>query len=136
MSVNPRVRDVLRQSWPKRQPRQSKPKNPGESATRKLLAARSGGLCERCGIAPAESVHHRWKQGQGGPWSASNCVNLCGDGVRLCHGYAELNPDDANDEGLHLRPWQDSAAERFLYRGQWVLLSDDGGIRPIEGGAA
>jgi len=120
----------------KHQPRTKRPKNPGEAKTRKLVKKRSGGWCERCGIAPAESVHHRWKKGQGGPWSGSNCVHLCGDGRRLCHGYAELNPDDANSEGLHLRWWQDAEAEKFLYRGRWVLLDNSGGVTPIEGGAA
>jgi hypothetical protein len=135
MSVNPRLRDVVRQSWPKRQPRTKRVKNPGETNTRKLLAVRSGGLCERCGISPAESVHHRVKRSQGGPWSASNCVHVCGDGVRGCHGFAEHNPNAAEPEGLHLRPWMTPADSRFLYRGRWVLLDDAGRVEPIGGEA-
>jgi hypothetical protein len=136
MTVHPNPRNLVRQMLPKRQPRTKRPKNPGEANTRKLLAARSGGWCERCGIAPAQSVHHRLKRSQGGPWSASNCVHVCGDGVRFCHGFAELNPDAAGDEGLHLRPWMSPADSRFLYRGRWVLLNDDGTVSPVEGGAS
>ncbi|WP_280475457.1 HNH endonuclease [Nocardia asiatica] len=138
MTVHPSAKnlaaDMVRR-LAKHQPRTKRPKNPGESATRKLLATRSGGLCERCGIAPAQSVHHRWKRGQGGPWSASNCVALCGDGVRGCHGFAEHNPNAAEPEGLHLRPWITPADSRFLYRGRWVLLTDDGRVETIGGEA-
>jgi len=136
VSVNPRVQDVVRQSWPKRQPRTQRAKNPGEAKTRQLVAARSGGWCELCGTVRAESVHHRRKRSQGGPWSASNCVHVCGDGVRGCHGWAEHNPDAAAAEGFHLRPGDDPAAVPIVsgFHGR-VLLSDDGGIEPV-GGAA
>lgn len=136
MAVHPTPRNLIRQMWPKRQPRARKTKNPGEAKTRKILTARSGGLCERCGIRPAESVHHRLKRSQGGPWSASNCVHICGDGTRFCHGFAEHNATAAHVEGLHVRPWETPAESWFLYRGQWVLLADDGSVTPIEGGAA
>jgi hypothetical protein len=125
-----------RQSWPKTQPRVRRPKNAGEAKTRLLVRERSGGWCEICGVKRAESVHHRRKRSQGGPWSPSNCVHSCGDGVRGCHGWAEGSPNAAAAEGFHLRPGQEPA-ETPIVSGLhgYVLLDDHGGIRPA-GGAA
>lgn len=138
MSVNPRVRDVVRQMWPKpREPRTKSPKNPGESRTRQLVAARSGGWCEVCGTVRAESVHHRRKRSQGGPWSASNCVHACGDGARGCHGWAESRVDEAAAAGFHLRPGEDAGARPVVsgLHGR-VLLADDGSLCPTDGVAS
>lgn len=106
-------------------------KNPGESRTRKLVAVRSGGVCERCGLRDAESVHHRLKKSQGGRWSPANCVAVCGDGVRGCHGYIEEHPDAAFAEGFHVRPWCDpkSVAIHSDRHGH-ALLTDDGRVLP------
>lgn len=125
-----------RRSWPKTQPRRPRPKNPGETATRKLVTQRSGGWCEICGVTRAESVHHRRKRSQGGPWSASNCVHTCGHGTRGCHGWAEHNPDSAHAAGFHLRPGEEPAETPIVsgFHGR-VLLADDGSISSV-GGAA
>lgn len=140
MSISPSpknlAKDLVRRTLPKLQPRTRRPKNPGESATRTVVAARSGGVCERCGQRPAQSVHHRLKRGQGGPWSPSNCVHLCGDGTQYCHGVVEHYPDSARLGGFHVRPWEHPADVRLRYRHtEWVLLRDDGTVTPI-GGAA
>ncbi|WP_405490396.1 HNH endonuclease [Nocardia sp. NBC_00511] len=122
----------------KRQPRPPKVRNPGESRTRALVAERSGGWCEICGVMRAESVHHRRKRSQGGPWSGSNCVAACGDGVRGCHGWAELNPDAAHKKGFHLRPGEKPAETPVisgLHGRVPVLLDDEGGIAPVGGPA-
>lgn len=131
MTVHPNARNLVRQMLPKVQPRRPKVKNPGESRTRQLVAARSGGWCEACGAARSASVHHRRKRSQGGPWSASNCVAVCGDGVRGCHGWAEHNPDAADVAGFHLRPG-DAPAGKPIVSGLHgrVLLADDGSISP------
>ena len=50
--------------------------------------------CVRCG-SRAESWQHRVAAGRGGPTDRFNCVPLCGDGTRGCHGWAEANPDAA-----------------------------------------
>lgn len=50
--------------------------------------------CVGCG-RPAESWQHRVSAGRGGPGDLFNCVPLCGDGTRGCHGWAEHNPADA-----------------------------------------
>jgi hypothetical protein len=137
MTVHPNARNLVRQMLPKIQPRIRRPKNPGEAKTRALVAARSGGWCEVCGVNRADSVHHRRKRSQGGPWSASNCVATCGDGTRGCHGWAEHNPDAADPEGFHVRPGEDPARKPIVsgFHGV-VLLADSGAVTPIEGGAA
>lgn len=121
----------------KRQPRTRRPKNPGESKTRRIVWARSDRWCEVCGIAVADSIHHRWKKGQGGPWSPSNCIAVCGDGTRGCHGWIEHNPNAAAAQGLHLRPGE-IPAEVPIASGMYdrVLLGDDGSVTPIEGAAS
>lgn len=50
--------------------------------------------CVRCGHR-AESWQHRVAQGRGGPTDLFNCIPLCGDGTRGCHGWAESSPSDA-----------------------------------------
>lgn len=130
------VRDIARQVLPKTQPRRPKPKNPGEAKTRKLVAERSGGWCEICGVARAESVHHRRNRSQGGPWSPSNCVSVCGDGVRKCHGWVGQHPKAAHAKGFHLEHGEAPAETLIESRLHGtVLLDDEGGVHAI-GGAA
>ena len=93
-----------------------------------LIAERAGWLCERCGCA-GQSVHHRKKRSQGGGWSWENLVFVCGTGTTGCHGWIEHNPNDAEWEGFHVRPWQQSAAIPVKYQGEWALLLPDGGIQ-------
>lgn len=103
-----------------------------EKKTRALVNERSDGLCERCSC-PGHSIHHRLKLSQGGPWSASNCVRLCGDGVRLCHGWVEHNPDAARAEGFHVRSFEDPKTIPVNSIHGRVLLLDDGTTEPAPG---
>ncbi|MFN2346026.1 MAG: hypothetical protein ABR616_09970 [Dermatophilaceae bacterium] len=68
------------------------------SASKTLGPARNR-QCVRCG-GPAESWQHRVAAGRGGPDDHFNCVPLCGDGTRGCHGWAEANPTAAQAEYL------------------------------------
>ena len=52
--------------------------------------------CVRC-WRRAESWQHRVAQGKGGPTDLFNCVPLCGDGTRGCHGWAEHNVAEARE---------------------------------------
>lgn len=101
-----------------------------EKKCRELVRERSEGLCERCGLA-GHSVHHRRKRSHGGPWDAINCVMVCGDGVRGCHGWIEHNPNAAHDEGFHVRPWEDEREVPVLRWGSLVLLRADGSFEPV-----
>lgn len=111
-----------------------------EATCRALVAERSSGLCEV--RAPGkdalacrgvqESVHHRRKQSQGGPWSAGNCIGACGHGTMGCHGYIEANPVWARRNGLWLyagQHWLLTPA-RLSWRGiaSWYMLDDEGSI--------
>lgn len=142
MSVNPRIRDVVRQSWPKRQPRRhSKPATEFSKAVKEIMLARSGGLCELDGCGPVEAYHHRAPRGRGGsslPW-----IGLAANGFAIsnaCHDRIESDRLVAKDNGwLVPRNGTKTAADsKVLRRGQWVLLADDGSFSPapIEGGAA
>lgn len=89
------------------------------------------GSCERCARWTVLTLHHRVKRGQGGAWAADNCVLVCGDGVRGCHGWIEANPDAAAVEGFHCRPWEDPASVPLLVRWDWVRLGGDGDYYPV-----
>lgn len=135
MSVNPRIRDVVRQSWPKPQPREPRAKEPGRCRTLRIVGARSRGLCERCG-GPGHSTHHLVNRSQGGRWAPSNCVRLCGSGLGGCHGWVTVNPVAAAEEGFHLKPWELPGRKPIHSQLHGVVfLADDGSVRPIGGGA-
>jgi hypothetical protein len=53
---------------------------------------------------------------------------LCGHGTAGDHGWAESNPNDAEWEGWHVRPWQDPAAVAVKHRGEWFFLTEDGNL--------
>lgn len=77
-----------------------------ETTCRAIVLRRSGfgdaamSRCERCGSSEQGSMQHIVKRSQGGGWTPSNIVRLCGDGTRGCHGWAEANPRDAQRDGF------------------------------------
>lgn len=113
-----------------------------ESTARRLVRARSGGWCEPrladfC-LGRAMSFHHRLRRSQGGPWTPSNGLDVCGDGTRGCHG-ALTNTNGRYDEyrrlGLILRTGDDPYttpaviySPQFEFNGERIalLLDDDG----------
>jgi|SRR6516164_2209433 len=99
-----------------------------ERKCRSLLRERAGGMCERCGRYGGLTLHHRRKKSQGGQFTPANCVMLCGSGTTGDHGWVEGNPNDAEWEGFHVRPWRDPAAAAVKYRGRWVFLTEDGKV--------
>lgn len=111
-----------------------------EGRTRDLVRARSGGWCERCGERRAETMHHRRFRSQGGPWTPSNILHLCGDGTRLCHGeltapgFAQRGKYEA--AGWIVSSHQDWREVPVLRRGELVVLDDLGGWSVVEGDAA
>ncbi len=103
-----------------------------ERECRRIVNARAEGRCERCSRPMATTVHHRRKRSQGGPWSPSNCVALCGHGTAGCHGWVESNPLAAHSEGLWLRAGEPPEEISLIYRWQRVLLDNTGGIDLLE----
>ncbi|MEU1550276.1 HNH endonuclease [Nocardia sp. NPDC005745] len=93
-----------------------------ESLCRHIVTERCGGQCERC-RAPGVTMHHRWKRGQGGPWTPSNVIALCGSGTTGCHGWVEHNPAAAHESGLWLFNGEhDTQRQRVWLRSPWTLL--------------
>lgn len=88
---------------------------------RDVIHPRSGGICEVRipGICTGkvESTHHRKPRGQGGDNGPWNLVDLCGDGVRGCHGYIERNPDRSYANGWLVRSTDDPALVRMVTYG-------------------
>jgi hypothetical protein len=71
-------------------------------------------------------MQHLVKRSQGGKWTPTNIVYLCGDGTRGCHGWAEANPNLAREEGFARRSTdpQDKPIRHGLWG--WVVLTEDG----------
>jgi hypothetical protein len=69
---------------------------------REVVYARSGGVCELCGVRRAESWSHRVARSRGGLWQPSNGLHLCGPPTG-CHGWLEDNPTYAGEGGWHIR---------------------------------
>lgn len=108
-----------------------------ESAGRRIVRERSGGLCELalpdlC-MGRAAGAHHRKNRSQGGTWSPSNLLDACGSGTTGCHGWVTTNPTKANELGLALKSYQDPLEVPAMMRWGWQrsrwFLTDDGSLR-------
>lgn len=102
-----------------------------EKQVRKLVHERADGLCERCGSGYGQTLHHRKKRShlpKKDQWQVSNCAMLCGDGTRGCHGWVEANPNKAELEGWHCRPWVDPELLQVRYQQRWAWLKPDGTV--------
>ncbi|MGV9540880.1 hypothetical protein ACWDSF_06105 [Nocardia beijingensis] len=134
MTVHPSAKNLVKETWKRRKSK------PGFSATVKAtIGARSGGLCELfVGCGAAVQYHHRAPRGAGGtslPW-----VNQAANGLHVCrrhHDFIEAQRALAYAKGwLVARNGSLTAAEvPVLYRGRWVLLTDDGRVEPAGGPA-
>lgn len=105
-----------------------------ETEARALVEERSGGNCEGCG-RPATNFAHRCARSGGGLWLPSNGLRLCGSGNTGCHGWATLNPTDAEVAGWRVlsgeHPADVPAWIRSPFLLGWHLLGDDGTYSPI-----
>lgn len=116
-----------------------------ETKARRIVAERSGGVCELDGFRPAESLSHRIAVARGGTWAPSGLVHTCGDGVRGCHGWLEANPTYAGegrwqirrlhranplDIPVYLRPRDSEWGWHLLddAGGRWLVDPDDYGL--------
>lgn len=93
-----------------------------ERQARRIVRARSGGVCEGCGQAPAAHWAHRVGEGQGGPWCPSNGMHLCAP----CHAWCHAHPRLAKERGWMLYPTRDprvEPAEHWLH-GRVLLVPD------------
>ncbi|AXH69837.1 HNH endonuclease [Mycobacterium phage Krakatau] len=95
---------------------------------KELIWERAHGRCERCGeYASDATAHHRRPRGLGSSRREdtnlpSNAGWLCG----ACHRHVESYRAQAFAEGWLVRQSQSPITVPVLYRGNWVLLDDDG----------
>lgn len=122
------------------------PKGAITEHSRALVRARSGGMCEVCGLTPATNIHHRRARGMGGTRRAIHTpdwlLHLCGSGTQGCHGYVEAHPELSYAKGWKLRYYQhpSTAPVELTPRWyisdsppvqlRWVLLQPDGTVKP------
>jgi 5-methylcytosine-specific restriction protein A len=95
-----------------------------------LIDGRSGGYCEACGARRAVDHHHRRPRQSGG--SKRSDTNLASNGLALCRHCHHVNIED-NRPFAYLVGWllsqsQSPSEARVLWRGDYVLLDDAGGI--------
>lgn len=120
-----------RDSGREKAPRQKADKG-SQSLGRKLVYARSGGLCEAgCG-SQAHEWHHRKARSLGGTWHASNGMHLC----RHCHAWVGEHAIEAGGNGWYLGAREDPAAVPMLRFGVRVYVDDEGGMSAVEGNVA
>lgn len=99
---------------------------------REKLKARSLGICELCGAAPATNFHHRKNRSQLGKDNLANAMHLCGSGTTGCHGMVTEHPADAYAYGWSVRSGFDPAEVPVKRMGRWVLLDDHGCVLPVK----
>ena len=66
---------------------------------RPLVKHRAGHICERCGAAPIDHVHHRLRRSQGGTNMLVNLLGVCS----RCHTAIHDRPQQSYEEGTLLR---------------------------------
>jgi len=92
-------------------------------ALKRLVFARAGHRCERCGEYRHLDAHHRKLVSQGGPDAAVNLAALC----RACHDWCHRWPLKAQAAGWIVPSFADPASRAMLlWNGRLVLLGEDG----------
>lgn len=89
--------------------------------------------CIICGESFQLQIHHRRPRGAGGTRRPE--TNLPGNLVLVCsdhHSWLESHRDTARQSG-YLVPQNAAPTDvPIIWRGQWVLLDDEGGVTPVE----
>lgn len=95
-------------------------------STRLSVNKRSKGRCEVCFVSAATDVHHR-KRRREKDHSVTNCLHLC----RACHRRTHERPAASRDRGWIVSSCvDDPATVPVLYRGVWVVLTDEAELLP------
>jgi 5-methylcytosine-specific restriction protein A len=126
VTVHPTLGNLVRQSWPKKQPKRRKTVSAFPDSVRDIILTRSGGVCEIDGCGPATAVHHRAPRGMGG--SRGGWVNRAANGIAVsdaCHAAIESDRETALKNG-----WLLSRNGRQMADEVEVLLFDFDPDRP------
>lgn len=103
-----------------------------EARARRIVAERSGGLCELCPAARATDWAHRRDRSHGGGWEPSNGLHLC----HRCHMWTHERPLLAGIGGWRLvrDPRDPGEVPVWLARPwpSWWLLDNDGILTPVD----
>lgn len=91
-----------------------------------MVKDRADGACEAllhhvCN-GQAEQLHHRQMRSQGGEHTVENLIHVC----HACHLYFHQNPGVSYDHGYLVKSHGDPALVPVTYRGQPVILAEDG----------
>lgn len=94
-----------------------------------VVDMRSALVCEVCNANRAVERHHRRPRRAGGSRlddtnTPPNCLHLCSH----CHTLIERNRALAYLMGWLLPEGLSPIAERVMYRGDWVILDNDGRV--------
>lgn len=107
-----------------------------EQRGRKVVRERSMALCEGQAVGACIGVplswSHRVPRGQGGTWSGSNGLDLCGSGTTGCHGWVESHPAAATALGWRVQSWRNPLMVPVFIRNVhsvartwWHLVGDE-----------
>lgn len=103
----------------------------GESAARRIVTQRSGGVCELCGNSQATDYQHRKNRSQGGAWCPSGALHCCS---RCHHERIHAQPQEAIRNGWTVPSHADPAGTPVwltIWAGTgWYYLADDGTYQP------
>lgn len=102
---------------------------------RGIVLERAAGRCESCGIYAPLELHHRLARSHSGKHTPDNLIALHGWGNHTgCHGEAHT-ASDRYVIGVSIRsgvgPEHAPANRPVLYRGTWVFLLADGGLKEV-----
>jgi 5-methylcytosine-specific restriction endonuclease McrA len=90
------------------------------------VADRADGVCEGCGSAEAEQMHHRKFRSRGGKHTPANLLHLC----FRCHALAHTHH---GPEGHALHSWDDPLKSVVQHAAHGLVFLDDlGGYRRPE----
>lgn len=99
---------------------------------RNLIRARAKDRCEVCGsLALYHQIHHRRPRGMGG--SSDEACGTAANGIWVhpsCHNRIESNREQAILKGWLVPQGKNPAEVPFKKYNQWVLLLEDGTMRP------
>jgi hypothetical protein len=105
---------------------------PAESkAAYEAVKARSGGICEACGKARAEAMHHRLYRSRLGQDTVANLLHVCGRGNKdKCHGIAHTLQGE--QRGLSVKSGNDPASIPYFRKSDsaWRMPNEPEPIHP------